>query len=88
VENGVDELVVRYTSDGSAPTPESPRYDDSVRFRQAGTTTLQPFIAGEPLPLVRTFTLVEHLARGKRVTLASANNPRYPGTGPFTLTDG
>lgn len=88
VEKGVDELVVRYTTDGSAPAPTSPVYDDSVRFSQAGTITLQPFIVGEPLPLARTFTLVRHLARGKRVTLASANSRQYPGTGRFTLTDG
>jgi hexosaminidase len=88
VERGIDELVVRYTTDGTTPTPRSPEYDESIRFSQAGAVTLQPFIANDPLPITRTFTLVHHLARGKRASLTSANSRQYPGTGPFTLTDG
>jgi hexosaminidase len=88
VENNVDALVVRYTADGSLPTEQSPVYDESIRFRRAGTITFKPFIGAEPLPAQRTFTLVEHLARGTRVSLATANSKQYPGTGPLTLTDG
>ena len=88
VENNVDALVVRYTADGSMPTEQSPVYDETIRFRRAGTITLRPFIGEEPLPAQRTFTLVEHLARGKPVSLAYANSVQYAGTGPLTLTDG
>ncbi|MES2124584.1 MAG: family 20 glycosylhydrolase [Gemmatimonadota bacterium] len=32
--------------------------------------------------------LVDHLARGKPVSLATPADPRYPGTGSYTLSDG
>jgi hypothetical protein len=50
--------------------------------------TVQPFLGAEPLPVWRTFTVVEHIARGKPVMLAKANSNQYPGTGATTLTDG
>jgi hexosaminidase len=88
VEKGVDELTVRYTTDGSTPTTRSPIHHDSIRFDRAATITLQPFIGPEPLPIARTFTIVQHLARGTRVAQVTPNSRQYPGTGTFTLTDG
>jgi hexosaminidase len=88
VEKGVDELTMRYTTDGSAPIASSPIHHDSIRFARAATITLQPFIGAEPLPIARTFTVVQHLARGKRVAQMTPNSRQYPGTGTFTLTDG
>ncbi len=88
VEKNVDGLVVRFTTDGSKPSAASPEYDQSVRFSDPGSVTVQPFLRGEPLPVSRTFTIVEHMARGKSVMLATANSNQYPGTGTTTLTDG
>jgi hexosaminidase len=88
VEKNVDGLVVRFTTDGSKPSAASPEYVESIRFSDPGTVTVQPFLREEPLPLWRTFTVVEHIARGRPVMLATANSNQYPGTGPTTLTDG
>ncbi len=88
VEKNVDGLVVRFTTDGSKPSAASPEYDESIRFSDPGTVTVQPFLRGEPFPVWRTFTVVEHIARGRPVMLAKANSPQYPGTGARTLTDG
>ena len=85
---GVAGLELRYTTDGSAPAPTSPPYDDSLSFAGPGTVRLQPFFRGEPLLGGRTLTLARDLARGRPVTLATPADARYPGTGPRTLTDG
>ncbi len=87
-ERGVAGLDLRYTTDGSAPTTASPLYDDSIRFGGEGTIRLQPFFRGEPMLGARTLTIGTHLARGRPVTLTTPADPRYPGTGPRTLTDG
>ena len=88
VEKNVAGLVVRFTTDGSQPSAASPEYDESIRFSDPGTVTVQPFLREEPLPVWRTFTVVEHIARGKPVILATAHSNQYPGTGTTTLTDG
>jgi hexosaminidase len=88
VETGVSGIAVRYTTDGSAPTPASPLYADSIGFAGAGTIRFQAFFRGEPLGDGRTLTIADHLARRRGYTLAAPPSPRYPGTGPRTLTDG
>ena len=88
VETGVPGIAVRYTTDGSAPTPASPLYADSIGFAGAGTIRFQAFFRGEPLGDGRTLTIADHLARRRGYTLAAPPSPRYPGTGPRTLTDG
>jgi hexosaminidase len=85
---GVVGLELRYTADGSAPTAGAPPYDDSIRFGGEGTIRLQPFFRGEPMLGARTLTIAPHLARGRPVALTTPSDPRYPGTGPRTLTDG
>lgn len=88
VETGVSGIAVRYTTDGSAPTPASPLYADSIGFAGAGTIRFQAFFRGEPLGDGRTLTIADHLARRRSYTLAAPPSPRYLGTGPRTLTDG
>jgi hexosaminidase len=88
VETGVPGIAVRYTTDGTAPTPASPLYADSIGFAGAGTIRFQAFYRGEPLGDGRTLTIADHLARRRGYTLAAPPSPRYLGTGPSTLTDG
>jgi hexosaminidase len=88
VTRGVPGIEVRYTTDGGAPSPSSPLYADSSRFGGALTLRAQAFFRGEPLGDERAFTVRMHLARGRPVALTTPPSPRYPGTGPRTLTDG
>ena len=88
VQTGVSGITVRYTTDGTAPTPTSAVHADSVGFGGAGTIRFQAFYRGERLGEGRTLTIADHLARGRRYTLTTPPSPRYPGTGPRTLTDG
>jgi hexosaminidase len=88
VESGVEGLEVRYTTDGTTPTAQSPAYDESIRFRLPGTITLRPYLDDELLPMGRTLTIEDHRARGTAVRLTTPPNRQYQGTGRFTLTDG
>jgi hexosaminidase len=88
VERGIGGIDLRYTDDGSAPTPASPLYADSVAFSAAGTIRFQAFFRGEPLGDGRTITIAAGLARGHPYTTSPPPSPRYPGTGTRTLTDG
>ncbi len=85
---GVPGVEVRYTADGSAPTPVSPLYADSTRFGGEGTMRFQAFYRGEKLAEGRAFTIVPSLARGRPYSLTTTPSSRYPGTGARTLTDG
>lgn len=88
VERGLDAIAVRYTRDGSAPSARSPLHEDSVTFRAPGTVVLRPFVDGQPFPIERTLTIVNHLARDATVTITPTSSRRYPGTGRWTLVDG
>ena len=88
VERGVPGIDVRYTTDGSAPTTASPNYADSIGFAGEGTVRVQAFFRGAPLGDERVMRIAAHLARGRPVVLTTPPSPRYPGTGPRTLTDG
>jgi len=85
---GSPHVIVRFTTDGSRPTPASPLLPDSMTFGEVGTITLQAFVDTARLPAQRVITLATHLAAGRPVTLATPPAARYPGTGPRTLTDG
>ncbi|MGD0483147.1 MAG: family 20 glycosylhydrolase [Gemmatimonadales bacterium] len=88
VTQGVPGIEVHYTTDGGAPSPSSPLYADTSRLTGARTLRAQAFFRGAPLGDPLAFTVQAHLARGRPVVLTSAPSPRYPGTGPRTLTDG
>jgi len=88
VAAGVPGVEVRFTRDGTAPAPGSPVYADSTAVDSAGTARFQGFYRGQPLGDGRTITMAPSLARGRPYTLVAPPSPRYPGTGPRTLTDG
>jgi hexosaminidase len=88
VERGSPDVAVRYTTDGSRPTPASAELPDSITFGAEGLIRLQAFVGDAPMPARREFTLKSHLATGRPVTLRTPPSPNYPGIGPRTLTDG
>jgi hexosaminidase len=88
ITQGMPGIEVRYTTDGGAPSSSSPLYADTSRLTGARTLRAQAFFRGAPLGDGLAFTVQAHLARGRPVVLTTAPSPRYPGTGPRTLTDG
>lgn len=88
VETSVDGLDVRYTTDSTSPTTASPLVTDSTSFVEGDQIVLGVFADDEPLPIRRKFSVVDHLARGKSITLQHPPDSRYPGPSPSALTDG
>ncbi len=57
-------------------------------FAQEGRFTLQLRRGVDAIGESRTVTVADHLGRNRPVTFATPPDPRYPGTGAYTLTDG
>ncbi|MDO1530092.1 family 20 glycosylhydrolase [Fulvimonas sp. R45] len=85
-QRGFDDLVNRYTVDGSTPTAGSPSFTDSVAVHHAGTLKVVPFRKGLRYDNPVNFTLVDNLATGKPLSLAQPPSQRYAPAG--ALTDG
>jgi len=77
-------LVLRLEREGVAPRA----LRDGDPLPGPGTWQVSPrwgdALVGEP----RTITVVDHLALGRPIQLATPADARYPGTGPLTLVDG
>jgi hexosaminidase len=83
-----DGVVVRGTTNGVRPAATSQVFADNNALIANRTVRLQAYWGGDPVLEERRVTLVRHDAIGARVTTDPAVDPRYPGTGPFSLTDG
>jgi hexosaminidase len=86
-EHHVRPLEFRVTTDGSVPTLQSPRFDAATRFATTGTVRVQPFLNGLPMLQSARLTIDRHLAVARPVACAAPHSPKYPGTGPYALTD-
>jgi len=87
IDHHLDGIEFRYTTDGTRPTKRARPFRPGTTFTSAGTVRVQPFLNGKPTPLSATLTIDRHLAVGRDVAMTVPNSPKYPGTGPFTLTD-
>jgi hexosaminidase len=85
-QRGFDDLVNRYTIDGSTPTVSSPSFTDVVTLRHAGVLNVVPFRKGLRYDNPVSFTLVDNLATGKPLSLAQPVSPKYAPAD--ALTDG
>jgi len=57
-------------------------------FEQEGQFTIRLRRGRDAIGEPRTVTVINHLARNRSITFATPTDPRYPGTGAYTLTDG
>ncbi|MEW9571014.1 family 20 glycosylhydrolase [Rhodanobacter sp. Si-c] len=76
-QRGFDDLVNRYTLDGSTPTASSPSFTDAVTLHHAGTLQVVPFRKGLRYDNPTCFTLVDNLATGKPLSLAQPPSKQY-----------
>lgn len=83
-EPGVE---LRYTLDGTAPGPQSPRVAEAFRLDRSARLRAVAFKAGFPPSgeLQATFT---RLPPGRRVTLSARYSPQYSAGGDQALVDG
>ncbi|MBK7832564.1 MAG: beta-N-acetylhexosaminidase [Gemmatimonadetes bacterium] len=81
-------LGVHATFDGSPPRPTSRALAPGAGLGKGGMVRLQAFVAGERVLEERHLTIRQHAGVGARARITPAPSTSYPGTGPFTLTDG
>lgn len=83
-DGAVTGLQLMLESDGTAPRV----VQNDEPLPSAGVWRLSARWDGESVGEQRTITVVDHLAVGKPIRLATPADARYPGTGPHTLVDG
>jgi hexosaminidase len=88
ITQGVPEIRVHMTSDGSAPTSASPQVTDGTALDGEGTRRILAFVGTQTVGEERRVELLRHLGAGARVVSTPAADARYPGTGPSALADG
>lgn len=81
-------VVVRATTDGRAPTADSPILASGAVLDAPHTMRVQPFWGRSPILEERSIAFARHAAVGAAITVSPAPDRRYPGTGAGTLTDG
>ncbi len=78
-------VLIRYTLDGSPPTPSSTRYDSPLTLFDDALIAARAYAASGPEGIV-------HAARFHKVSMGlalhTAFSPRYSGGGPLALIDG
>ncbi len=87
-ERGFADLQLRYTTDGSGPTPSSPGFTDSLTLRQAGRLRVTPFRGDRAYASPRDLLMMDHKGVGKPIEYSSQPNQNYRQAGEQVLADG
>lgn len=87
-DRGFADLQLRYTIDGSAPSPASPGFADSLALPRAVRLKVTPFRGERAYAEPREFTMVSHKAVGKPIEYSSQPNENYRQAGEQVLADG
>ena len=87
IDNYLDGAELRYTLDGSEPTPRSPLYTRPFAVELTTQVRCTVFREGKAVAGAQA-TLHRHDAVGRFADLVHPYSPRYPAGGPGALTDG
>ena len=82
------DIDIRFTLDGSEPSPQSPRYEEPVVISQTSEVRAASFEGSLPAGKVSSMSYFRHLANGRCPTLEHPYSRRFSGTGPCTLVNG
>ncbi len=88
MEAGEEGLVLRYTTDGSAPSSRSPVYETAIYLEESTILQAQAFRAGKPYGAPERRDFLRHRAQARTPKLETAYSPRYPAGGDLALVDG
>jgi hexosaminidase len=81
-------MEIRYTIDGSDPTPSSTLYTEPFELIKPGIVKAALFAKGKIAGSVSQREISVHKASGKPVTIIKPYSFKYPGTGDQAMTDG
>ncbi|MGD9563291.1 MAG: family 20 glycosylhydrolase [Pyrinomonadaceae bacterium] len=87
-EGGFDDIVFRYTTDGTEPSSDSSAFKNSIEFTKPSAIKAAPFRRGRKYELSKPFTLTANKALGKPVKFTNPIDKRYSKAGAMALTDG
>lgn len=79
---------IRYTTDGTEPTIESPRFPGKIIIPDSETIKAARFENGRKVSASVVQEFVFSNSTGHKIALANAPSPKYPGDGSFTLVNG
>jgi len=79
---------IRYTTEGSEPTLNSPGYDTLFEMNSSGIINARAFVNRQMKGNVSSKEIHLHKAVGKAVYLKESFSERYPGGGDFGLVNG
>ena len=83
-----DSTGLRYTLDGSEPTVASPQYKGPIPLTRTTALKAAYFDGGTIAGRVVSQEFMFSKSTGKKISLTTSPDPRYPGSGAFTLVDG
>jgi len=83
-----DRPEIRYTLDGTPPSPRSPVYSNPLHLKKSAVVKAGTFAGGKLLGPVTETRFASHQALGRAVALKNPYAGRYDGGGPFGLVDG
>ena len=79
---------IRYTTDGTTPTIDSPLYNGPISIEKSSTINAASFNATVIISSVFTETITTHKAVGKKISLSVAPSLKYNAGGTKALTNG
>ena len=80
--------TIRYTTDGSEPSMNSPVYHAPIKINQKTVIRASMFVNGTQKGRASKKTIFFSKAIGKSVRYNTQYSDRYSGSGPLTLVDG
>jgi len=82
------DIDIRYTLDGSEPSPQSPIYVEQVVLSTTAVMKSASFEGNSPASKVTSISYFRHLANGKCPSFEYPYSRRFSGAGPCTLVNG
>ncbi|MFT4576633.1 MAG: hexosaminidase [Polaribacter sp.] len=79
---------IRYTTDGTVPTIDSPIYSEPISLEETSTIKAASFNTTKIISSVFSETITTHKAVGKKVTLSIEPNSKYNAGGAKALING
>lgn len=79
---------IRYTTDGSEPTAESPVFPGKIVIPNSEIFKAARFQSGKKISETTTQEFKFGMSTGRSVSLQNQPSPKYQGNGAFTLVDG